>query len=70
MEYKNSQLFKELAGKTTLSEIKSHLLKISQGDESHSEILLGLGDPLGSAKVNRKECKRKLQSVCQVSETV
>ena len=70
LENKNSQLFEELSNRTTVSEVKRHLIKISQGNENQSKILLSLGTQMGSPKVNGKQCRRKLQSVCKVTETV
>ena len=40
LERKNSQLFEALADKTVLSEVKSKLLTISRGNETHAKVLI------------------------------
>lgn len=67
LERKNSQLFEELANKTVLSEVKRHLLKISQGNENHAKVLINLSGQL-SSDTKSNDCKRKLRPVCKVTE--
>jgi len=69
LEQKNSQLFEELANKTVLSEIRSHLLKISQGNKDHAKVLIELSSQLGGSKTKSNECKRKLRPVCKITES-
>jgi hypothetical protein len=69
LERKNSQLFEELANKTVLFEVRSHLLKISQGNEAHAKVLIELSSKLGSTKKKANECKRKLRPVCKITES-
>ena len=70
LERKNSQLFNELANKTVLIEAKSHLLKLSQGNDKQSKVLIDLSNKLGTSRIKSHECKLKLRPVCKITESL
>lgn len=70
MERKNSQLFEELANKVSLTKVKGHLLKLSQGNEKQSKVLIELSGKLGSSMIEPHKCKRKLRPVCKIMESL
>ncbi|MFA5364697.1 MAG: hypothetical protein WC325_05890 [Candidatus Bathyarchaeia archaeon] len=65
--HKTGVLFKELADKSTVHEIRDNLMKLSIENEENSNELFQLSNSFGGSKLKEKNCKQRLRSVCELT---
>ena len=70
MEWKNYLLFEELANKVVFNDVKSNLLKLSQGNMKQSKLLIEFSNKLGTSMKDPHKCRMKLRPVCKVTESL
>jgi rubrerythrin len=70
LENKTSALYEKLSEKTVSPTYCVSFLKISQNAKRHSEDLDKIAAQIGRSKVNKRECAKRLTTICKSIETV
>ncbi|MCW3997403.1 MAG: hypothetical protein NWF10_02400 [Candidatus Bathyarchaeota archaeon] len=70
LESQTSELYKKLSVKTVRPEFSDSFLKISQDAKKHSEDLDKIASQIGRSKINKKQCAKRLTTVCKSIEKV
>jgi hypothetical protein len=70
LESKTSQLYKKLSEKTVSPTFSDSFLKISENAKKHSEDLDNIASRIGKSKIKKRECAKRLKTICKSMEKV
>jgi hypothetical protein len=70
LESKTSELYKKLSEKTVKPAFSDSFLTISQDAKQHSEDLDKIASQIGRSRINKRQCAKRLTTVCKSIEKV
>lgn len=70
LESRTSELYKKLSEKTVSPTFCDSFLKISENAKKHSEALDKIAYKIGRSRINKRECAKRLTTVCKSLEKI